>query len=201
MPKLIDHDARERAIGDAAWRLIAREGLHGLSVRKVAAESGIAVASLRHSFPTQAALHAYCLVLAQDRATARIQALDPTMPIPQFVRAALFQLLPLDEERALELEVQVTLWSLSRTDPAIAQAYRAADAAIEQLCLRLVTLMDDAGRAGTAPGPDLAAQALDLHTLIDGLAIKLLWGPPVTFEAATAIAAASIDRHLARAAR
>lgn len=56
MPRRIDTEARTAQIAAAALRVLARDGLGGLSVRGVAAEAGIAAASLRRAFPTQHAL-------------------------------------------------------------------------------------------------------------------------------------------------
>jgi AcrR family transcriptional regulator len=197
MPKLIDHDARERDIGEAAWRLLAREGLMAMSVRKVAAESGIAAASLRQSFATQSALRAYCLRLVQLRAAERIGALNRATSAADFARAALSELLPLDDERALELEVQVTLWTLSRTDSAIEAAYREANRAIEQLCLVLVQLLVDSDSRCAWMASDVAAHAGDMHVLVDGLAVKLLWGPKLSPADASALASSCLGRYFA----
>ncbi|MDR0415820.1 MAG: TetR family transcriptional regulator, partial [Propionibacteriaceae bacterium] len=46
MPRRIDAEARAAEIAAAALRVLGRDGLAGLSVRGVAAEAGIAVASL-----------------------------------------------------------------------------------------------------------------------------------------------------------
>ncbi|MDF2920421.1 MAG: TetR family transcriptional regulator, partial [Microbacterium sp.] len=47
MPRLIDHDHRNDEIAAAAFRVLARDGVAALSVRRVADEAGIATASLR----------------------------------------------------------------------------------------------------------------------------------------------------------
>lgn len=52
MPKLINHEERKQEIAHAVWKVLAREGVRGVSVRTVAAEAGISTGSLRHVFPS-----------------------------------------------------------------------------------------------------------------------------------------------------
>src|SRR5690606_36339324 len=78
MPRRIAAAERTAEIAEAALRVLERDGLAGLSVRGVATEAGVAVASLRRAFPSQHALREYCLELIEARATARIAALELT---------------------------------------------------------------------------------------------------------------------------
>ncbi|MEI2649439.1 MAG: TetR family transcriptional regulator [Dermatophilaceae bacterium] len=109
MPRLIDHEARATEITEAAWRVLLRDGVAGVSVRNVAAEAGVATASLRRSFPTQAALLAACLTLMGERVAARIRALPRARdPLAQAL-AALAETMPLDGERSTEMSVYLAL--------------------------------------------------------------------------------------------
>ena len=50
MPKIVDHDVQRVKFAEAAMRLIAQHGLEGLTMRAVAAESGLSYGSLFHYF-------------------------------------------------------------------------------------------------------------------------------------------------------
>lgn len=50
MPKIVDRDRQRILFAEAALRLVAREGLEGLTMRKVAAEAGLSYGSLFHYF-------------------------------------------------------------------------------------------------------------------------------------------------------
>ena len=97
MPRLIDHDDRNDEIGAAAFRVLVRDGIAGLSVRKVAEEAEIATASLRRAFPTQDALRRFCFDRIHQSVAARLRAVtgDGREKAMQWMR----ELLPLDDTR------------------------------------------------------------------------------------------------------
>lgn len=177
MPRRIDTEARTEQIATAALRVLERDGLAGLSVRGVAAEAGIAAASLRRAFPTQHALREYCFELIQERATARIGALDLTGR----ARAdqLLAQLLPLDAERRSELVAQVQLGVLSLTDRELRPAAIRLDAAVDRACRLAIDILAEAGRLNPDRDPDHESRRL--RALLDGIAMHGLWsGTPET---------------------
>ena len=53
MPKIVDHDEQRRLFAKAAMRLIAREGLEGVTMRAVAREAGLSYGSLFHYFSSK----------------------------------------------------------------------------------------------------------------------------------------------------
>ncbi|KAB1660676.1 TetR family transcriptional regulator [Pseudoclavibacter sp. CFCC 13796] len=171
MPRRIDTEARTAAIAAAALCVLERDGLAGLSVRGLAAEAGIAVASLRRAFPTQHALREYCLELIEERAAARITSLDLTGRA--LADALLAQLLPLDEERRLELVAQVQLGVLSLTDRDLRPAAARLNALVGRVCRIAIDLVASAGQLDGGRDPDHEAQRL--RALLDGIAMQSLW--------------------------
>ncbi|MEU8819848.1 TetR/AcrR family transcriptional regulator [Actinoplanes sp. NPDC048796] len=171
MPRLIDHSQREQDIADAAWRVLARDGLLALSVRNVADEAGLATASLRRVFPTQDALRAYCLQVVGDRVQGRLDALPTGGEVHDYVEQCLQQLLPLDAERRAETEVFLTVGALAFTNPAVRTAFAASHALIATACESLLGMLMD------MPRPRLTEHARRLHALLDGLAFHLVHDP------------------------
>lgn len=171
MPLRIDADARAAQIADASLRVLERDGLTGLSVRGVAEEAGIATASLRRAFPTQHALREHCLLLIEERATARIRALDASDR--DLVDQLLAQLLPIDRERRLEFVAQVQLGVLALTDASLRPAMRRLDEAVTRGCELALGLLAESG--GLAPSRDLAFETRRLRALLDGIAMGMLW--------------------------
>jgi AcrR family transcriptional regulator len=53
MPKIVDHEAQREKFAEAAIRLVAREGFEGMTMRAVAAESGLSYGSLFHYFDSK----------------------------------------------------------------------------------------------------------------------------------------------------
>ncbi|GAA2015158.1 TetR/AcrR family transcriptional regulator [Nakamurella flavida] len=156
------------AVGEAAWRVLLREGPRGLSVRSVAAESGLATGSMRRSFPTQASLVAFCLDLVRRRVTGRIQALPTEGEPADIALRMLSELLPLDADRRMEMEVFLALGSLDPGDRELEAALTTAHADLADLCRRLVDAL----------APDAAERdGRTLHALLDGLALHLVRQP------------------------
>nr|WP_274606858.1 TetR family transcriptional regulator C-terminal domain-containing protein [Microbacterium esteraromaticum] len=171
VPRRIDAEERTEQIAAAALRVLERDGLAGLSVRGVAAEAGIAAASLRRAFPTQQALRVYCLQLVEQRAASRILALD--LSGRPLVDALLAQLLPLDADRRTELLAQVQLGVLALTDDGLQPAAIALSAAVDRACASAVDILSDAGQLGRGRDPEYEARRL--RALIDGIAMHGLW--------------------------
>lgn len=172
VPRLIDHKARELEVAEAAWRVLQRDGIKKLSVRTVAAEAGLATASLRRAFPTQGSLFAYSLECVQQRVHERIEIAAPGATLRETVETALLQLLPLDDERRLEMEVFLVIGSMALSDPGLRPAYENANEAMAAGCGNVIGLLIQAGQA--RPGLHPGTEAQKLHALIDGLALHLL---------------------------
>lgn len=171
MPKLIDHQARATIITEAAWRVLVDQGARAVSVRNVASEAGLATASLRRAFPTQADLLAGCLTLMAQRVSARITALPTRRDPVEQAMALISETLPLDDKRRLEMEVYLTLGTVALSDPGLHVTYATIDAALAALCGQIVLAL--------APGATPARvrrEARHLHALIDGLALHMLHG-------------------------
>lgn len=189
MPKLIDHAQRDREIGDAAMRVLARDGLASLSVRKVAEEAGLATASLRRSFPTQASLRTFCLDGIQAAVGARIRALTGD-GLPR-VLGMLEELLPLDAARRAELVVQLQLGSLALTDEDLQGAVRQLGDGVRSVC---GAALGELVRTGyLPPSIDLDVETERLHAVLDGLALHLLWSGGVARDPRAILI---LERHL-----
>lgn len=184
MPKLVDHEHRRRELAEAVWRVIRRDGVERATVRAVAAESGWSSGALRHYFGTQQELLRFAVELILERVPQRIRAhLAETWPDPlRRAQRLLEELLPLDEERQVEVLVWLAFTDRARVDPVLAQVREQAWDGTRYLC-RLV-VADLAGLAGLTgrrgpdavdqvlPEPDHEAAAERLHALVDGLTLQ-----------------------------
>lgn len=167
MPKLLDHDERRLEIARAVWRLVRDRGLASVSVRSVAAEAGLATASLRRAFPTQQALLTFCFELVVERAGRRIADLPAKGDARAYAEQVLREVLPLDAERRAEMTVWLVFASAALTDASLAPVFTAGHDALHELCRAVVASL----------GVDEAAvpfEAEGLHALVDGLAMHLV---------------------------
>ncbi|MFJ5047538.1 TetR/AcrR family transcriptional regulator [Streptomyces sp. NPDC088719] len=163
MPRVIDTDERNRLVTEAAWRVLVREGIPSLSVRKVAAEAGLPPSSLRYTFPTQASLRIRAYELVVERLAERVAAIAPGA---DWARAVLLELLPLDESRRLEMEITVVLGTAAMADGDLRATHHRAHRAVRDLCERVV-------RAVEVDPADVRVETERLHAIMDGLALHM----------------------------
>lgn len=171
MPRLINAQARETEITAAAFRVLEREGIAGLSVRGVANEAGIATASLRRAFPTQHALREHCLKLIEKRVEARIRSVEAVGR--EYAEHILSQLLPLDKERRIELIAQAQLGMLALANPQLLVLSRRLHEGVEKACAAAIAALQEYGRFSNTRNTRYEVQRL--HALIDGLAMRGIW--------------------------
>jgi AcrR family transcriptional regulator len=180
----MDSDERDRTVVEATWRVLTRDGLAALSVRNVAAEAGLAPSSLRYTFPTQASVRARAVRAVLDRLTARVAAIPADVAGTAWARAALLELLPLDDERRTEMEVTLALGAAAMTDDDLRPSHDAMSATVRRVCTQ----------AATALGRDREVDIDHLHALIDGLALHIVHR---NHGDATSWVVAVLDDHLA----
>jgi AcrR family transcriptional regulator len=201
MPRTVDLDDRRRIVGEAAWRVLVRDGPTEVSVRKVAAEAGLPPSSLRYTFPTQASVRDAAVALLVSRLRERVDRAAAATGGHDAARAVLLELLPLDDERRAEMDVTVAFAALALTDSSLRAAHEQTHAAVREVCalaLEHLGTDGDAGGGGAerAPGtPELARADVELtHAVVDGLALHLL-AQAVGTDASWAVTA--LDQHLA----
>ncbi|SHN47163.1 TetR/AcrR family transcriptional regulator [Cryptosporangium aurantiacum] len=182
MPRTLDADERNRVVSEAAWRVLVRDGIPALSVRKIAAEAGLPASSLRYTFPTQASVRARAFELVVERLAARVAAIPPG---DGWATAALMELLPLDETRRLEMEVGLALGTAAMTDPSLRTIHHAVHQAIRDICEQVVTRY--------VPLAERTVEAQRLHALTDGLALHIVRQEP---HESTDWAVSVLDLHL-----
>lgn len=169
MPARIDPEQRRQQVIEAAFRLVVTGGIDGVSLRKVADESGLNIGSVRHYFDG----HHDLLNAAAEEAGARMgqrlaahpaeglrgltgeEALDALQALVETV-------MPVDEPRRDEAIVVVELIMASRTMP----VFRAIS---ERMAADLAAVLRDALDSLDVPDVDLAAA--QLAAVIGGLTL------------------------------
>lgn len=72
MPKIVDHDSQRGKFAEAVIRLVAREGLEGLTMRAVASEAGLSYGSLFHYFDSKDDLLMHAVRHSTSQQTRRV---------------------------------------------------------------------------------------------------------------------------------
>ncbi|MBY0176894.1 TetR/AcrR family transcriptional regulator [Curtobacterium herbarum] len=166
MARSIDLEERRRTVSAAACQVLARDGLGALSVRNVAAEAGLPPSTVRYAFPTQASVREHAIASVFDRTRERIEAIPADLPTRQWARAVLVELLPLDDERVVELDVYLALGNAALTDAELRPTLDRVVVEMRRWCERVLEVLG-------VPGTDQEYEACRLHALLDGLAMHV----------------------------
>lgn len=117
MPKIVDHDERRLELVEATWRIIARLGIEGATMREIATEAGFANGALKPYFPTKDTLLTFAFRHVFNRTNERIAAVTAGKSGIPALRAFCLEVLPLDEERVNEARIVIPFWQKAVNDP------------------------------------------------------------------------------------
>lgn len=176
MPKVVDHDGRRREIAGAVLRVLAREGIGAVSVRRIADEVGWSSGAIRHYLPTLQALRSGAVALADerigDRVLVELQAAPADLPPVELAAHLVEHVLPFDEVRREEFRAWAALseWSSLDGDDAASRMWD------RQRELYRTAVGRIAGVSTREPlPPDLEAEAEHLHLVVDGVAVQTMY--------------------------
>lgn len=107
MPKKVDHQKRKIQIAETTWKVIVEEGLEQATVRKIAQASDLSVGAVRHYFASQSELLHFSMELVSERVIQRAKErkFSKEQNPLEFVAEGIYEVLPIDEERKIEMEV------------------------------------------------------------------------------------------------
>jgi len=175
MPKIVDHDQRRTELVDATWRIIARHGIEGTTMRQIAAEAGFANGALKPYFPTKDDLLSFAFGHVFGQTSKRM--LDATKGTTGLValRAYCLEILPLDDNRISEARIVIPFWQRALTDPAKAQLHDTAMLEWREALHTCLAQAREAGEIHTAvPDDDIVGH---LMTVVLGAQITAVLSP------------------------
>lgn len=120
MPKIVDHDARRLELVEVTWRVIARRGFDGVTLRDIAAEAGFANGALKPYFPTRASLMRATFTHVFGRTNERIRGATAGLEGLEALRRFAMEVLPLDVDRLDEARVVIPFWQMAIHEPEFA---------------------------------------------------------------------------------
>ncbi|MFN3857318.1 MAG: TetR/AcrR family transcriptional regulator [Caulobacter sp.] len=167
-------DATRDRLIEAAFTVVARDGIEAASVKNIAAEAGVTPGLTHYHFPSKDALLKAAMCQALDDYRARVRArreesLGGGDPLGAFFDDAVGSA----EEYATFFRVRLAFAAQALVDPGVAEALASLNAAaIEETAL---TLAAATGRA--EPGERELALAATLKGAFDGLMLAWLTNP------------------------
>jgi AcrR family transcriptional regulator len=163
VPKIVDHDERRLELVDATWRIIARNGLEGATMREIAMEAGFANGALKPYFPTKDTLLEFAFSHVFNRTNRRIAEVTAGRTGLAALRAFCLEVLPLDEERINEARIVIPFWQKAVNDPQKALIHQQSMNEWLAAIRRCLKEARDAGGISTAVDDDaLAGQLLNM---------------------------------------
>lgn len=162
---------RREEILEVAVRVVESEGIGALSVRRIAAESGIGPTTLRNYFPSQGELRVAVLQRLAEGWVEDGDIGDPARPALDRLASCLDQFLVVDDARRTEVEMFLRV----RESPdaffavMVEEAYAKTTEAVERW---LSVLVDE----GHLREERLRATAAAIVTFIDGLSMRYVNG-------------------------
>ena len=117
MDKEAKHDERRLNALSATLRVIARDGLEQTTIRAIAKEAGCSAGSLAHYFADKEDILRQALELADSQIAKRISKIISRTEPDLALREVLAQVLPIDNERSVELTLDVNFWGRALIHP------------------------------------------------------------------------------------
>jgi AcrR family transcriptional regulator len=124
VPKIVDHDERRLELVDATWRIIARLGIEGATMREIALEAGFANGALKPYFPSKDTLLEFAFGHVFNRTNQRIATVTKGKTGLSALRSFCLEVLPLDEERINEARIVIPFWQKAINDPQKAEIHQ-----------------------------------------------------------------------------
>jgi AcrR family transcriptional regulator len=175
MPKEVDHDERREELLEAVWRVIARDGMEGTTIRGIAKETGWSTGVLSHYFADKGDIIGSALRLAYERIAGRWDAKLEGLTGVRALYELVLDNLPLDDERELETKLLMNYWSLMIRGSELTPRPRRRGPLLIDLLTRLVREGQEAGEIRSAEAAqDIAERLLGL---IDGFSLHALLNP------------------------
>lgn len=175
MPKVVDHDARREEVLAALWRVVEREGLQGATMRAIAREAGVSSGVLAHYFQDKDDILRSGLELVNRRiAEGAARVLGRRTGLAALLDV-LALTLPLDDDRRLTVQFEVSTWSRALGDPRQRDEHLGYYDAWCDLVGQLVEVAVDLGELPDSI--DAEATTASLVAFTDGLAVDALLHP------------------------
>jgi len=175
MPKIVDWDERRDEILSATWRVIARAGIAGATIRAIAREARCSAGILAHYFDDKEDILGSALLLSHRRVGARMTAAAAGLTGLDALRAVMLEALPLDERRDLEAQIEISFWGRALGNARLRELQHSE---FERFGRRLRGHLREAAQQGELDeGCDPALATHQLLVLIDGLSAQRVLYP------------------------
>jgi TetR/AcrR family transcriptional regulator, transcriptional repressor of bet genes len=169
MPIQVDRESQREHVTSLAARLVAQEGVAGLTFRRVAEAAGSSTAIVSTYFTDKRDLLLATFRAAASRTTVRFEA---AINAGGTLQDCLEAWLPLDEDRLTDWRVIIAFWGVAVTDPELAAVQ---DGHVGRARARVEKLLQ--GEHGDDPPAKRERLAQQILALMLGIALQAVFKP------------------------
>jgi AcrR family transcriptional regulator len=157
----------------ATLRVIARDGLEKTTIRAIAKEAGCSAGSLAHYFSDKEDILRQALELADEQISKRISDIISKTEPNLALREVLAQVLPIDNDRTVELALDVNFWGRALIHPELRGLEHEDHDRWRNIVLELISSIASSRKS------EISAKNLTdiLIAFLDGLGIQALIYP------------------------
>ncbi len=177
MPRVVDHEERRRAIAEAIFRVIGRDGMDAVSLRDVASEADVSMGAVQHYFNTKDEMLLFALEHMRQRVLARFTARIARLRTPtskEYLRTVLRILLPSDQQSREEAMVNISFFASSVNHEQFRELLREGYANLLAVTEAQLAAAQQSGQL--RPGVDVKNEAAALFYATQGLVGPILLG-------------------------
>ncbi|MBD3728474.1 MAG: TetR/AcrR family transcriptional regulator [Sphingomonadales bacterium] len=183
-PKIVDRDARRRAILDAAATTFAQRGYRNTTMDEIAAAAGLAKGTLYLSYKSKEELFFALFEDFADEAAMPDTALPPGADPLETVTAVLCGIAARLDADSVIVPLTLEFWSASGVEATGARFGDRYRAMLDMFAGQMVALLRQGQADGTlAAELPLESLAANLLALIDGLIVQRWVDPAMSIEA------------------
>jgi AcrR family transcriptional regulator len=172
MAKSIDHDQQREIFAAAALEVIVKEGVAGLTVRRVSEEAGYTTGALTHYFKSKDQLLLAASELSARQVREEMARVESIVPAVEAIRQVVAIALPL--KRGHRWRGWIGFWERSSYDDQVARTMRLRYVEWRQRLMRLLRRAQKEG--DVAPAVDIRKAAEALVVLVDGIGVEVTLG-------------------------
>lgn len=181
----VDLTDRQRELAAVALRIVAEEGIAGVTFRSVATASGWSLGAVQKAFSSKAEMYAAMFATLRQAAGPGPSQPPGTPTVHDWICDLVLSILPLDQARR-DLTLQGQAFAdRAAYDTALASAIARGDDELRTLLASLVAKGQETGEIPAAVNPQEAAWAI--LALTQGLAAQLLYDPLSEHTASTRV--------------
>jgi|TARA_R110002110_G_scaffold120980_4_gene296429 AcrR family transcriptional regulator len=175
VPKIVDHAERRGQLLDAASQVLLEYGLGGLTTRRVTEAAGEAKGALSHYFDNKDDLVRQLLERFYERIRRRLISRLEGLSGLDALGELMLELLPLDDARLGEAQVELSFVAASVGSPDLTVWYHDQRRQLKNVLMRYTKQAQRAGEIDPSRAAKLIVDGF--LTLMDGLSMQAVLNP------------------------